>query len=132
MSTYADTSGIISVLNTDDPQHAVALEAWSGLVEAREDIVTTSYTLVETFALVQARLGLAAARALAVDMMPVVRVIWVDADLHHAALAALLTAGRRQLSLVDCVSFEAMRRLEIRCAFTFDRHFLEQGFEVVP
>jgi predicted nucleic acid-binding protein len=33
---------------------------------------------------------------------------------------------------VDCVSFEVMRRLGIRRAFTLDEHFREQGFEVVP
>jgi predicted nucleic acid-binding protein len=46
--------------------------------------------------------------------------------------SALLTANRRQLSLVDCVSFEMMRRLGIKTAFTYDRHFSEQGFECLP
>jgi predicted nucleic acid-binding protein len=41
-------------------------------------------------------------------------------------------AGQRDLSLVDFVSFELMRREGIRTAFTFDRHFAEQGFECVP
>ena len=27
---------------------------------------------------------------------------------------------------------ETMRRLELRRAFAFDRHFAEQGFELVP
>jgi len=40
-----------------------------------------------------------------------------------------LTAARRQLSLVDCISFEVMRRRGIKTAFTFDDHFAEQGFE---
>jgi predicted nucleic acid-binding protein len=43
-------------------------------------------------------------------------------------MAALLTAGRRELSLVDCVSFACMRRLGITRALHFDRHFKEQGF----
>lgn len=51
---------------------------------------------------------------------------------HGVAVTALLTAGKRQLSLVDCSSFEAMRRLGITSAFAFDRHFAEQGFEQVP
>jgi len=42
--------------------------------------------------------------------------------------AGLLTAGRRELSLVDCVSFACMRRQGLTRAFHFDRHFREQGF----
>jgi predicted nucleic acid-binding protein len=33
---------------------------------------------------------------------------------------------------VDCTSFEMMRELGIHNAFTFDRHFAEQGFTCLP
>ena len=52
----------------------------------------------------------------------------VDAALHRAGSDALLAAGRRDVSLVDCVSFAAMRREGIADAFAIDRHFAEQGF----
>jgi predicted nucleic acid-binding protein len=35
-------------------------------------------------------------------------------------------------SLVDFFIFEIMRRLGIRSAFTFDRHFRLYGFEILP
>ena len=57
---------------------------------------------------------------------------WVDQPTHEAGVAAVLAAGRRKLSLVDCVSFEIMRRGGIRRAFSFDPHFREAGFELVP
>jgi len=38
----------------------------------------------------------------------------------------------RQLSLVDCASFEAMRRHFITNPLTLDSHFAKQGFEVLP
>jgi predicted nucleic acid-binding protein len=38
------------------------------------------------------------------------------------------SARRRDLSLVDCVSFEVMRRNGITRAFAVDRHFQELGF----
>jgi len=44
------------------------------------------------------------------------------------ALGALLTAGRRRLSLADCVTFTVMRRLGIREYLGQDPHFEEQGF----
>ena len=47
-------------------------------------------------------------------------------------MSAFIAAGRRGLSLVDLSSIETMRRLGIRSAFTFDRHFRQYGFETVP
>jgi predicted nucleic acid-binding protein len=45
---------------------------------------------------------------------------------------AFIAADRRGLSLVDLSSFETMRRLGIRSVFTFDRHFRQYGFEILP
>jgi len=88
--------------------------------------------LVETFALVQARLGMDAVRTLADDLLPVVRTVTVTMEDHRGAVQALLAADRRDLSLVDCSSFVVMRRLGLRSAFTFDEDFRRQGFEVRP
>jgi predicted nucleic acid-binding protein len=55
---------------------------------------------------------------------------WVTTDDHERAIEALLVADRRRLSLVDCVSFEVMCRLDIRECLAFDQHFAEQGFVV--
>lgn len=84
--------------------------------------------LVETTALLQHRFGLAAVRRFQDDVVPMLGVVWGDADLHAEGTAAMLTAGRRELSLVDCVSFACMRRQGLTRAFHFDRHFREQGF----
>lgn len=125
---FVDTSALLAVLDADDAQHAKASRIWRGLIDADASLFTTSYVLVETYALAQARLGLDATLALDADLMPMLHVVWVDEGLHRAAMTALLTARRRDLSLVDCVSFEAMRRSGATRTFNFDRHFQEQGF----
>jgi predicted nucleic acid-binding protein len=43
----------------------------------------------------------------------------------------VLESGRRRLSLVDAVSFTAMREEAITTAFAFDQHFREYGFNVL-
>jgi len=73
-----------------------------------------------------------AVRSFLEEIVPNLRVEWVDEDTHRAASAALLAADRRGLSLVDLSSFETMRRLGIRSAFTFDRHFRQYGFKTLP
>ena len=69
---------------------------------------------------------------LTTDFLPLITVDLVDEFVHGAALAALLTANRRDLSLVDCVSFEIMRRRDVARAFALDSDFSKQGFAVVP
>ncbi len=131
MSVFMDTSALYAVLDADDQNHAHAKHAWVNLLGQEEELVCTNYILVETSALVQRRLGMEAVRVLQEDVVPILTVEWVDERVHAAGVAALLTAARRQLSLVDCISFETMRRLGLRTAFAFDDHFAEQGFELV-
>jgi len=132
MSVFVDTSAFYAVLDSDCAEHKTAAEHWAKLIGGKTVLVSSNYVLVETIALVQHRLGMRAVCAFDENVLPMVHVEWVDERYHKAAMASLLTAARRQLSLVDCVSFEVMRRLGIKVAFTLDRHFDEQGFECLP
>ena len=116
----------------DDVNHKSAAGAWVDILQSDEILTATNYVLVETIALLQYRLGLKAVRFFQEEILPVVGIIWVDATMHHAAMSIMLAAGRKKLSLVDCVSFEAMRLGGISTAFTLDRHFFEQGFTCFP
>ncbi len=118
-------------MDRDDRWHARARETWTELL-AEHHLLVSNYVLVETFALVQNRLGVEAVRAVAQDVAPVLDVHWVDEEDHARAAEALLTANRRDLSLVDCMSFHIMRRLSVHTAFAFDEHFEEQGFTTFP
>lgn len=70
--------------------------------------------------------------ALDAEVLPALEIHWVDEGTQRSAVHALLVAARRDLSLVDCVSLEVMRRLGTDRAFTLDQHFSEQGFQVLP
>ncbi len=132
MSIFVDTSGLYAVLDADDSNHSRAKEEWSHVLAIQEQMVSTNYILVETFALVQRRLGMEAVRSLHDDIVPVLSIEWIDATNHTAAVSELLATSNRQISLVDWVSFGTMKRLQITRAFAFDEHFREQGFETVP
>ena len=131
MRIFIDTSALYALLDGDDNNHAKAKKAWGEIIQPENTVVTSNYVLVETFALVQTRLGLEAVRGLQEDLVPILHVEFVTFAIHRLGVAALLSASRRGLSLVDCVSFEVMRDLGIKTAFTFDAHFREQGFEIV-
>jgi len=128
VSVFVDTSALLAVLHAGDENHSRAARTFRALVESKESLLTTSYVLVETTALLQHRFGIPAVRLFQDDVAPVLGVVWVDAELHREGTAALVTAGRRELSLVDCISFACMRRQGVTRAFHFDRHFRAQGF----
>lgn len=132
MSVLVETSALYAVLDADDDEHSRAIAEWHRLMYGAFSLVTTSYILVETTALVQHRLGMDAARAIEQDIRPVLRVEWVDEGLHTIGMASMLAAGRRRLSLVDCVSFAFMSRAGLREVFAFDEHFTERGFSCIP
>jgi predicted nucleic acid-binding protein len=132
MSIFIDTSGFIAVLDMDDANHTGAAETWQNILTSAETLVTTNYVLVETCTLVQNRLGMAAVKVFQEDIVPVLRIEWIDNTVHHAAMGIMLAAERKKLSLVDCVSLETMRLWGVTTAFTLDRHFREQGFICLP
>ena len=128
MTVFVDTSALYAILDRNDKNHGRARKQWDTLLSGAAQLVTTNYVVVESFALVQHRLGMDAVRVLQDDVLPVIQINWVDARQHFIAVAAMLAAGRRMLSLVDCVSFVRMREDGIQNAFAFDAHFSEQGF----
>jgi predicted nucleic acid-binding protein len=132
MAIFIDTSAFLAVLDADEINHAAAKTLWQQLVSQEAVLVCTNYVIVETFALAQRRLGLDAVRTFQEDILPVVAIHWVDPTAHAESVASLLIAARRDLSLVDCVSFNVMRATGLEAAFAFDRHFQDQGFSLIP
>jgi len=131
VTTFVDTSAWYALLDRGDPQHDAAAQRWRTLLSA-ERVLTHSYVLVETTALVQRRLGVAAVETLINELSAPATVVWIDAELHQRATTALLAARQRHVSFVDWTSFEVMRSRAITSAFAFDDDFQAQGFTVVP
>lgn len=132
MALFVDTSALIALLDAADPQQESVCAVWARSLADQERLVTSNYILVETLAVVQRRFGTSAVHVLLDDIAPVLELHWIDEGLHEAAVRGLRAAGRRSLSLVDCTSFELMRALGLRDAFTLDAHFVEQGFSALP
>ena len=105
-------------MDADDSNHSKARSLWEKILsDSGAVLFTSNYVIVETIALIQHRLGLEAVKVFNDDILPVVEVMWVDEETHMRALSSVLTARRRSLSLVDCVSFEVMRKAWIKRAF---------------
>lgn len=132
MSVFVDTSALYALLVATDEHHAAVVAAFRRVVGARRELVTSSYVLVETVALLQSRLGLAAVRELAESFVPLLRVEWVSEILHRRGFERLLREDRRRLSLVDCVSLELMAAQRLSEVLAVDPHFEQAGHRVLP
>lgn len=128
---FVDTSAFYSLLDREDANHAAARPIWTQLLADNSNLISTNYILIETFALVQNRLGMNAVTDFQQNVAPILSIEWVDAGLHRAGVEMLLVANRRKLSLVDCISFATCRQLGIDRVFAFDQHFVEQGFTLL-
>jgi predicted nucleic acid-binding protein len=129
---FLDTSAFLAIIDENDIKHTQAAKTWSDLLQTETRLVCNNYVLLETLALIQNRFGMDTLRIFQEQAIPHLDIEWLTEAEHTEAMYYLLLANRRRLSLVDCSVFASMRRLGIREVFTFDEHFAEQGFDVLP
>jgi predicted nucleic acid-binding protein len=118
-------------LVAEDNEHERARSILASLDANDTELVSSSFVLQEILALLQSRIGIAAIRAFQDKVFPVLDVEWITNDIYERALATLLAAHQRRVSLTDWTSFEIMRKRGIQTAFAFDEHFEDQGFELL-
>jgi predicted nucleic acid-binding protein len=125
---FIDTSAFLAALDKDDRFHEGAATKWAALAKSRTELWTTDYVRLESWSLIQRRLGPQAVMAFQDDWLPLCKIHEVGHDGFERAAAQWRIAQRRNLSLVDLTSFDAMRQLAIRTALAFDGHFQEMGY----
>jgi predicted nucleic acid-binding protein len=128
---FLDTVGLVAIWNRSDQWHAVAMAAFTSLLQRQVPLVTTAFILFEcgneaarrpyrgqVVALRQRLLT----RGSLIEPTPAE----VDQAWAEYGAGAVGTAG-----IIDHVSFVVMRRLGITDAFTNDRHFQAAGFSTL-
>jgi len=130
-TVFIDTSAFYALMDRSDHNHDKAAGLWPSLLNKDQHLATGNYIIVETLALLQNRLGFEAANLWYEDILGLAKILWVDESMHNLAHELWLSLGRRKLSFVDCISFVIMRHFNIKKFFGFDRHFNEQGFDVL-
>jgi predicted nucleic acid-binding protein len=132
ITIFVDTSALLAIVNVEDANHETAKATWKDFIGEGAALVSNNYIIVESIALIQSRLGVRSVQKLSNELLPLIEIHWVDEEQHREAVDHVIASNRRNLSLVDCSSFDTMRRLGIQTVFTFDEHFREQGFSVIP
>lgn len=132
MSAYVDASAFLAIINSSDQKHASSVSVWQDLLDREEHLITSNYVLLEIIALIHNRLGTEVVHKFLGDLMPVVELVWADVSDHQSAVSAMLThPGKGGPSIVDCMSFHVIKQRRIQYVFAYDRHFSEQGFNLI-
>lgn len=128
---FVDTGGWYAFLNGMDPAHE---RVGRFLSTGNRRLVTTNYIFDELVTLVQARVGHAQAVVIGDHLRRTRGVEWVRLSEKDETLAWELFSARggRGYSFTDCTSFVVMRDLGLQRAVALDRHFVREGFEVIP
>lgn len=127
---FADTNYFVALLNRNDEHHAAAHQAKRGLTAVH--LITTDEVLGE-FLTFFCGLG-PKARHAAVQVVEGLRrdtrvtVVEQSRATFDSGLDRYKRFADKEWSLVDCVSFELMRRDSITEALTDDHHFEQAGF----
>lgn len=127
---FVDTSAILALLVPTDAAHERAARVFDTLRARESVLVTTSYVLVETYALLGRRFGRQAVSAFRADFAPLLEVVWVDHDLHERGLDLHLDRPSG-VSLVDAVSFLCIRDRALDEVFAFGSDFQAEGLPVL-
>ena len=128
---YVDTSAFYALIDRSDRYHQEASILWPELLTEKFSLITSSYVVWETLDLLQKKIGFEAASLWSRDILGVLDIWWLDANIHQRVYELWLNLGRRQLSLVDCASFVTMHQYQIEKAFCFKPHFTDYGFTLL-
>jgi predicted nucleic acid-binding protein len=131
---FVDTGAFLARYVPKDEHHRRARRAWSEIERGRRRCFTSNFVLDETFTLLGRRASyvFAAERARALLASKALTILRPDADDEAKAVDLFAKFVDQKVSFTDCVSFALMRRHELNRAFTFDRHFADAGFDLVP
>ena len=136
MTLFVDTSAFYAAVDKGDREHARALT----LLATGEPLVTTDHVVVETWLLVQRRVGHSAADAFLDGVLQGgAEIEMIEPADFEAARRIAMAFTDQQFSIVDRTSFAAMERLGLNRALSFDSDFAiyrfgprrDRAFEIV-
>lgn len=127
-----DTGALLAIANPRDQYHERAVATGRRFLSTGGRWVGTTLVLAELHGHLLQRTSPGTARALLARLLEDPAYEWLDASselVREATVRWLERFADQRFSLTDAVSFEVMRRLRLRRAFAFDRHFVVAGFQ---
>lgn len=134
---FVDTGAWIALLNARERLHSRARETYASFSMEGTRFVTSSDVLDETATRLRSDVGLKATLAFrdaveSAQQKRLLRVVWVDMNVHRQAWALLERHRDIELSFTDATSAAVARELKLKKIFGFDGDFRALGFDLTP
>ncbi|MFQ6064321.1 MAG: type II toxin-antitoxin system VapC family toxin [Candidatus Bathyarchaeia archaeon] len=137
MRLFVDTSALVALVDQDDKDHKDALN-YREKIRLGETpfraLYTSNYVFDEVLTLLRLRLEHQAALLFGenVRRSKIVRTLRVTQPVEDKSWEIFKRYSDKDFSFTDCTSFALMEQEAISVAFTFDEHFQQYGFRMVP
>lgn len=130
---FLDTSAFIALEDVRDINHQAARFFFQPhSIKGRFSLMTTNYVFSEVYTWFCRNHEVAIRVGQAILDNPLIQYVRVSAKDEKAAWELTGRYKDKDFSFTDLTSFVVMWRLGCRHAFTFDRHFVQMGFVVLP
>lgn len=131
---FIDTSAWIALYDKDDTHHQDAVRFFTpDNLRARKLIpVTTNFIFAEVYTYFCRNHTAAMTAGQSLKKSKILKLVRVEEADEIKAWEITQKYTDKDFSYTDCTSFAVMRRLNCHKAFTFDNHFRQMGFEVLP
>ncbi len=134
---FIDTSAFKALYDERDEYHTEArkfMDTISAKKVLARGFLTSDYVLDEAITLI--RFGHSHSKAVefihAIHDSKAVRTIHVEEEDFGETLQLFIRSKDKEWSFTDCTCFTLMKRLGIENAFTFDPHFRQAGYRILP
>jgi len=133
-SVFIDTGFIIALESVTDKNHEKALQLWNELLKDLPEMVTTTYVIDEIVTFFNSRSRHAKAVEIGNRLINSrsVQIIHVDQGLFDRGWEYFKQHDDKTFSMTDCISFIVMKEQGSESALSFDKHFTQAGFKVLP
>lgn len=135
INIFIDTSAFYANLDTKDKNNKRAVSFFEEIKNSTlYQPVITNFVFNESITLVRFKLGIEASIEFGQSLLDstTIKKMSVTDDIEKRAWKVFSKYKDKDFSFVDCTSFVVMKELNISKVFTFDKHFKQFGFEVVP
>lgn len=131
MRLFVDTSAWYALNDRDDQYREQAVGKFAQIKSERIELITSDYIFDESVTLISSRVGHHTAIAFGDSILKSssASMVTISDEIRAAAFELFKKYADKHLSFTDCTSFVLMKRLKLKTAFTFDRHFQQVGFE---
>ncbi len=132
-AVFVDSGAWIALALTKDPLHAQARAQWDLLRGAGAKLHTSIPVVIETFTFLErnANREVALAWKDSVYKPGTVKILPCEPRDLEQSWDYFQRRDLHKLSAVDATSFAIMKRVRVRLAFAFDRHFAMAGYRLV-